>query len=50
MKNRPSRFLSFIENAVGLALAVVGLVFFIALMHWLPDQAQLAASIVRSNP
>lgn len=49
-RRRPCRFLSLFENALGLVLFVVGLVLFIALMHYLPDSAELAASMTRSIP
>lgn len=49
-KPRPSRFFNLFENALGFVLLVVGLVLFIALMHYLPDSAELAASMTRSIP
>ena len=47
---RPRRFLNLFENAVGFVLFVVGLVLFIALLHYLPDQAQVAAQLAGRNP
>lgn len=47
---RPRRFFNFFENAVGFVLFVVGLVLFIALLHYLPDSAQIATQLTRGNP
>lgn len=47
---RQRRFLNVFENAVGLVLFVVGLILFIALLHYLPDTAQVATQLTRGNP